>query len=75
MILKDFIKPCPFCGGEGKLYGHDEGSGFGGVYHIELVACSNCGATSSPIGNDKTSDTREQAILAVLAWNRRAEDG
>lgn len=55
------IKPCPFCGGEGKLF--NDVLVYGDTAHI--VYCKECGCQTQ---NHFTTD--EQAIEA---WNRRVE--
>lgn len=44
------LKPCPFCGGEAKIYGKREG--------LPWVACKSC------IGQTACCDTKEEAIEA-----------
>ena len=57
------IKPCPFCGSEGKLH-HKRNLG------TWIVECSNNSCPASyMIGYDY--DTQEEAIAA---WNRRNGD-
>ena len=53
--MSEKLKPCPFCGGEGVVYGFSD-------YDYRRVICKDCG------GSTEYSDTREKAIEA---WNRR----
>lgn len=71
--MSDELKPCPFCGGEGKAYQHGD-VGF-------VVQCRRCGiwnAGYSPAWSHVTEDefhgfaTKDDAIAA---WNRRADNG
>ena len=58
------LKPCPFCGGEGKLIA----SGFNECY--SLVKCEQCGAESGMVRISKEYCADEKA---AEAWNRRAD--
>ena len=59
------LKPCPFCGGQGKL----ETAGINNNY--SFVKCKECGAGSRTfkISNEYCSDEK-----AAEAWNRRVDD-
>ena len=59
------LKPCPFCGGEGKLIT----SGFNDCY--SLVKCKQCGAESKPFKISKEYCSDEKA---AEAWNRRVDN-
>lgn len=63
------LKPCPFCGGKGKII-HTK-SGFDGR-GMSAVICEICGAKSEnyPISFNYSSDEK-----AIGAWNRRISDG
>ena len=59
--MSEELKPCPFCGGEAK------------VWHCSdldirnyLVICEDCGACT------KYTDSED---LCIEAWNRRVNDG
>ena len=60
------LKPCPFCGGIGKL----ETAGINNNY--SFVKCKECGAGSRAfrISNEYCSDEK-----AAEAWNRRTDNG
>lgn len=49
------LKPCPFCGGEGRLFGGDN------IRHA-YVQCLEC---------QSEAQTHESADAATGAWNRR----
>ena len=56
------LKPCPFCGGEARLFVDD------GV----RVLCNKCRASSKILVDSECYETR--AVEKVIeAWNRRAE--
>lgn len=60
--MTEKIKPCPFCGGEGRIKFHDDpqyGTGSGARW----VRCIECGAQSREEDSEKD---------ALEAWNRRA---
>lgn len=59
------LKPCPFCGGEAKVY--DKGYGYD---HKGFVVCT-CGA-QMVCQYDGDSNPIEKA---VENWNRRADNG
>lgn len=66
------LKPCPFCGGEARLYSmkRDRRKRFG-VYHlIAEIRCSawDCNANVSQAGVDETKAFENAAKM----WNRRA---
>ena len=78
--MSEELKPCPFCGGEGKLIlGHySEDSRMDTPWYVK---CKSCSATSTAVMPDwakynpyhrKTSEC-EAAMLdkAVKAWNTR----
>lgn len=55
------LKPCPFCGGDGKMrYGC-------GDFHVE---CADCGASSAWVGTPRDIETMRAG--AAAAWNMRA---
>ncbi len=57
------LKPCPFCGGEAKLYVRSiHGLLFGDYYWVK---CEDC--------NAETASDFEKSV-AIEAWNRRAND-
>lgn len=61
------LKPCPFCGGVGRLFHSRE------TFAIaSYVYCEKCRCRSEPfyISTEHSSDDK-----AIEAWNRRAGDG
>ena len=77
------LKPCPFCGGEAKLFtkasvsrGVTRGWEFG-------IYCSKCNVTTPrtnyilEVQLDELGDLttiRDERSLAITAWNRRADN-
>ncbi len=57
------LKPCPFCGGEAKLYSIGTGSPHYGHYH--QVVCQGCLTASGAYWSGEQS--------AIDAWNTRYE--
>ena len=53
------IKPCPFCGGEGKTFIRDWDDGTQSLW----IECQSCGAEAGHCGNEQE---------AIEAWNTRA---
>lgn len=64
------LKPCPFCGGTGKLLHLQKVYHFDADNYIEWsewkVECENCGAETSEAGAPE---------LVIEAWNRGADNG
>lgn len=58
------LKPCPFCGGEAKLYSIGTGSPHYGNYH--QVVCQGCLTSSGAYWSGEQS--------AIDAWNTRHEE-
>ena len=58
------LKPCPFCGGEARLFVN------GGV----RVICPKCYA-STRIMSDEIEYDNSAVETVVEAWNRRADNG
>ena len=58
--MPEKLKPCPFCGGEVEIVGHNNANPF-------MIFCENCGLE---FGIEK-----EYHWWAVKAWNRRVSDG
>lgn len=62
--MSEQLKPCPFCGSEGKVFFNDEACYHGGkgTYYIVCAECASRGKN----GNDEQQ--------AIEAWNRRVGD-
>lgn len=60
----DGLKPCPFCGGKGKVV---DVNGFWCA-----VICEKCNATTNSILCSAEYAAKEKAIEA---WNRRIDNG
>ena len=61
------LKPCPFCGGEARLYPSEAGF---------FVGCFNDGCAVNPSSGEFVADgvwDEEQKEAAIDAWNTRAE--
>lgn len=58
----DELKPCPFCGGGGRLSRESEGV---------LVRCQKCGATSGWVDEYYESENSGEQ-KAIELWNHRA---
>ena len=58
------LKPCPFCGGEARLFVND------GV----RVICSQCYAGTT-IQTDMIEYNSNAVEMVIEAWNRRADNG
>lgn len=67
------LKPCPFCGGEGKLRNHWESIGMGANVEQFYVRCEDCGSCGGVI--DEMFFKGDLKSMAIKAWNRRAENG
>ena len=59
------LKPCPFCGGKGKVMNRS------GMYLSSFVFCVECGSQSREF---KVSTSYSSDEKAIEAWNRRAND-
>jgi len=68
------LKPCPFCGGEVKLF--IVGAEFGKRTVLRCVNPLCYMSQLSPFTSYHNGDTEEHAEMRLTtAWNRRAEDG
>lgn len=62
------LKPCPFCGGEARLWVWSDG---GGV----CVRCSDCYCQTDTKSDDAFLKHLKPAVERVIEeWNRRAKD-
>lgn len=62
------LKPCPFCGGDARLWVWSEG---GGV----CVRCTKCYCQTSTKSDDAFLKYIEPAVERVIKeWNRREQD-
>jgi hypothetical protein len=60
--MSDDLKRCPFCGGEPRVF-HHQNKWFGETWHIECLD-DNCGCGTCH---------HESADIAATVWNRRIE--
>lgn len=67
--MDEKLKPCPFCGGEGKLMYGGEGSCT--AKGKSFVRCEECGAMSQKF---EVSPKYSSDELAIRAWNRREQE-
>ena len=68
------LKPCPFCGGDGALKTESIVVGFGDSDRLSFVECKECGARTKGFGRLEADKEDWQKALAVLFWERRAEE-
>ena len=61
------LKPCPFCGGEAKVFAYSDG----GI----CVKCMNCYCQTFATSDWNIANAKEKSAYEkiVEAWNRRAE--
>ena len=73
--METVLKPCPFCGGEGKLHTYRTfNEQCYGIREKYYIACESCGRGNSE--KDVLAEyTRWKKDEAVEAWNRRANNG
>lgn len=65
--MENELKPCPFCGGIGKM-GKENYNGFGYSYTKYFVTCSKCGARSKPV-DDYCEKVKFSKVVSY--WNAR----
>lgn len=68
--MSEELKPCPFCGGEAKIYSGPHYDG-GHVTYWAVVKCESCEASGMKI--DEYEPVSRVEEWASEAWNRRAE--
>lgn len=63
------LKPCPFCGGEAKIFAYSEG----GI----CVKCMECYCQTAAMSDFSINDAQKANAceMIVKAWNRRTIDG
>ena len=61
------IRPCPFCGGQGRVKTNQSGA-----YYYTRVQCVVCDSQSRTYRSVKS--TAVEDTLAITAWNLRAYD-
>lgn len=61
------LKPCPFCGGEAKIFAYNEG---GICVKCMECLCQTQAVTDGSVAMCKQGNAFE---LVIKAWNRRAE--
>lgn len=66
MEMSSGLLPCPFCGGEARVFFSEEG----GAWDVQ---CQECGAMPFAIGRRDAQVGDPAARLAAL-WNRRELD-
>ena len=72
MVEREELKPCPFCGGKGKLHKYrtfnQEEYGIRDKFYVECEECEE--------GKNKDLKmSRWGKEEAIEAWNRRADNG
>jgi len=65
------LKPCPFCGGEAKMFAPRI---FGKWQGYRYVACQTCHASTSGMMGGPDGGKTKTEEEAAAAWNRRAEE-
>jgi len=67
------IKPCPFCGGKGRIILHDNPIR-PPLCSVECEVCESLGPPVVVNLNNKKEWTRDKTA-AVMFWNTREKDG
>lgn len=62
--MTDELKPCPFCGGNPRVFSHNN-EWIGRTWHIECLD-DNCGCGTCH---------HDSAEIAATVWNRRIDEG
>ena len=68
------LKPCPFCGGEAKMWSETECYGHGDYAENTAVVCSKCGASGPKVVAYDVPNREQRVIRAVLAWEQRVKE-
>lgn len=69
------LKPCPFCGGRGKLEESFRAFIGGETTKVAFVHCRDCNARSGRVkiaDYNRTSRSQEASAEAVRLWNNRS---
>ena len=66
--MSEELKPCPFCGGEARVYRYQYGEGTGRLVKKYVVECVKC-RMELPIRL-----CSEHEAEAIATWNRRVND-
>ena len=70
-MLKELLKPCPFCGGKAQI---KEEQSYGDPPHYHII-CTQCGAQGGFSGLYLDGDTVEDCIKnCEKTWNKRVEN-
>lgn len=70
--LMELLKPCPFCGGNGKYNSETICIGHGDYLTEHFIFCQACGARGSVVTDrDKIEDVLS---CVVDKWNRRTSN-
>lgn len=62
--MEDELKPCPFCGGKGKVVSHN----FDIFMTAVEIVCTDCGARTAMY---QGGTVKQETEWARDAWNRR----
>lgn len=72
--MSETLKPCPFCGGPGKLILGSERDG-NVNFDVAYVQCFNCRCCTNTFIIDGYYGSTDKVDDAINAWNRRISDG
>ena len=71
----DKLKPCPFCGGPGRIESDTEVIGHGSNDIVYFVCCKQCGASTKRVGCLEAEGAYLKKLVATVLWEERVEDG